>query len=123
MVKGMKQDEAREHRIAMEAVVDAYDEIERAMGWYYYLEGKLAVPFKARCMAKRAISPLKVGQVVNVLGMAPEEECESEMFVMISYADDSLAVPLAQLESMSKDQDTKEAVGDWHYWLAQGYQF
>ncbi len=35
----------------------------------------------------------------------------------------SLAVPLAQLESMSKDQDTKEAVGDWHYWLAQGYQF
>ena len=123
MVKGMKQDEVREHRIAMEAVVDAYDEIERAMGWYYYLEGKLAVPFKARCMAKRAISPLKVGQVVNVLGMAPEEECESEMFVMISHADDSLAVPLAQLESMSKDQDTKEAVGDWHYWLAQGYQF
>ena len=107
----------------MEAVVDAYDEIERAMGWYYYLEGKLAVPFKARCKARRAISPLKVGQVVDVLGMAPEEECESEMFVMISHADDSLAVPLAQLESMSKDQDTKEAVGDWHYWLAQGYQF
>ena len=35
MVKHVKEDEAREHRIAMEAVVDAYDEIERAMGWYY----------------------------------------------------------------------------------------
>lgn len=49
----MKQDKAREHRIAMEAVVDAYHETERAMGWYYYLE----------------------------------------------------------------------AIDDWHYWLAQGYQF
>ena len=91
MVKHVKEDEAREHRIAMEAVVDAYDEIERAMGWYYYLEGKLVVPFKARCKAKRAISPLKVGQVVVVLGMAPEDECESEIFAMICHADDSLA--------------------------------
>ncbi len=59
MATRMKQNEAREHRIAMEAVVDAYDEIERAMGWYYYLEGKLVVSFRARRMAKRAISPLK----------------------------------------------------------------
>jgi len=27
-------DEEREHRIAMEAVVDAYDEEERATGWF-----------------------------------------------------------------------------------------
>ena len=91
------------------------------MGWYYYLEGKLKIPFKARCKAKRSISPIKVGQVVTVLGMAPEDECESEMFVLIQYVDDSLAVPLAQLESLSKDNDTNEAVADWHYWLAQGY--
>lgn len=52
-VTRVKQDKAREHRIAMEAVVDAYHETERAMGWYYYLE----------------------------------------------------------------------AIDDWHYWLAQGYQF
>ena len=39
-----KKDEARESRISMEIVVDAYDESERAMGWYYYLEDKLHVP-------------------------------------------------------------------------------
>ena len=33
----IEKDEVREHRIAMEVVVDAYDEMERAMGWYYYL--------------------------------------------------------------------------------------
>jgi len=72
-------DEMREQRIAMEAVVDAHDSGERAMGWYYYLDGKMKVPFKARCRSVRSISVLKVKDEVEVLGMAPEEECESEM--------------------------------------------
>ena len=33
-----KKDNRREHRINMEIIVDAYDEHERAMGWYCYLE-------------------------------------------------------------------------------------
>jgi len=37
------KDEMREERIAMEAVIDAYDSIERAMGWYYYLHDKMKV--------------------------------------------------------------------------------
>ena len=123
MATRMKKNEAREHRIAMEAVVDAYDEIERAMGWYYYLEGKLTLPFRARCVAKRAFSPLKIGEEVDVLAMAPEEECESEMFVTIDYGGDRFAAPLAQLECLSTSEETAEAVGDWHYWVAQGYQF
>ena len=69
------KDEIREQRIDMEAVVDAYDSAERAMGWYYYLDGKMKVPFKARCRSARSISVLKVKDEVEVLGMAPEEEC------------------------------------------------
>jgi len=46
---GRARDEIREQRIAMEAVVDAYGSGERAMGWYYYLDGKMKGPFKARC--------------------------------------------------------------------------
>ncbi len=30
----VEKDEAREHRIDFEAVVDCYNEIEQAMGWY-----------------------------------------------------------------------------------------
>ncbi len=119
----MNQDKDREHRIDMEIVVDAYSDNERAMGWYYYLEGKMTFPVKARCKTKRAISPIKAGEVVTIRGMAPEDECESEVLVLIDYADDSLAVPLAQLVSLSKDQETNEAIEDWHYWVAQGYQF
>ena len=41
----VKRDEIREERITMEAVVDAYNEDERAMGWYYYLDDRLQFPF------------------------------------------------------------------------------
>jgi hypothetical protein len=60
----------------MEAVVDAYGSSERAMGWYYYLDGKMKVPFKARCRFTRPISVLKVKEEVEVLGMAPAPEFE-----------------------------------------------
>jgi hypothetical protein len=30
----------------MKIIVDAYNEEEQAMGWYYYLDGKLNFPFK-----------------------------------------------------------------------------
>ena len=39
-----QKDEEREERIMMEVVVDAHDEDERAMGWYYYLEETLNAP-------------------------------------------------------------------------------
>ena len=44
------RDEARQRRIAMEIVVDAHDEGERAIGWYSYLEDKLVFPFLTRCI-------------------------------------------------------------------------
>ena len=107
----------------MEIIVDAHDECERAMGWYYYLEDRLQFPFTAKCIAKRPISPLRVKDEVQVIGMPPEEECEHEMFVMIRWEKDGLAVPLSQLKPLDADDPTREAVEDWHYWLRQGCCF
>ena len=80
--KGPKTDAEREKRIEMEIVVDAYGEEERAMGWYYYLEDVLRFPFTAICVAKRAVSPLRVDDEVEVIEMAPEAGCRSELFVI-----------------------------------------
>ena len=118
-----EKDEVREERITMEIVVDAYDEDERALGWYYYLQEKLSVPFRARCVEEREVSPLSVGEEVEVVGMPPERECEREMFVSIRWGKRTLAVPLAQLEVIEADDETREAVEDWHYWVGMGYQF
>ena len=120
------RDPARERRIRDEIIVDAYDPEEQAMGWYYYLERVLGFPFPARCRVARAISPLRPGERVTVTGMAPEAECEHEMFVQIRWQDRPLAVPLAQLEVRglrAVDAETREAIADWHYWLDQGYVF
>jgi hypothetical protein len=124
MPKKVKRDKDREERIAMEIIVDAYGPEEQAMGWYYYLEERLRFPFTAICVAKRAISPLRVQDEVDVIGMAPEEECEREIFVAIRWERDGLAVPLSQLNPIEETEtETKLAVEDWHYWVQMGYQF
>jgi len=74
-------------------------------------------------VARRAISPLRIKDEVEVKSMAPEEECEHEMFVMIHSKGDTLGVPLSQLKPVAADKQTVQAVEDWHYWLKQGYEF
>ncbi len=119
----VKEDPEREERIIMEIVVDAYDEIEKSLGWYYYLEENLQFPFTAACIAKRAISPLQVKDEVEVIRMAGEDVCEHEMFVIIRWGKEGLAVPLSQLRPFKVGRKTIQAVEDWHYWVKQGYRF
>ena len=109
-VMAKKEDEAREERIALEIVIDAYDRDERVTGWYCYLQDILTFPFLARCVARRAISPLEVGDEIEVLGIAPEEECQCEMFVSVPWERRDLAVPLSQLEVTHGDDQTNMAV-------------
>lgn len=117
----VEQDAEREERITMEIVVDAYEPQEQAMGWYYYLQDTMQFPFTAVSISKRRGS--LVEESVTVTGMAPEEECEREMFVEIDYDGDTLAVPLIQLEAKEADAETQQAIADWHYWVNQGYEF
>jgi len=118
----IEKDEEREERIWMEAIVDANGPEEQAMGWYYYLDDLLQVPFSAKCIAQRSISPLTPGDTVEVTGMAPAEECDHEMFVSIQWGQRTLAVPLSQVEGIDVDEQTQQAIGDWHYWVQRGYE-
>ena len=116
------KDEVREERIDMEIIVDAYGPEERAMGWYNYLADTMNFPFSARCVARRVTSPLELGDEVEVVEIAPAEECEHEMFVMIRWKSRQLAVPLMQLEGIDVDEETQQAIEDWRYWMDRGYE-
>jgi hypothetical protein len=118
-----KPNKQRELRIEQEIIVDAYGAEEKAMGWYYYLEARLLFPFRARCITRREISPLRKGQEVEVVALASADECGSEMFVAVTWEKRTLAVPLAQLQPIQADKATEQAVADWHYWVEQGYEF
>jgi hypothetical protein len=121
-----KQDEQREERIAMEIVVDCYNEHEARSGWFCHLDSKLAFPFQAECIRVRRGSPLKMGERVTVTGMLDDhEEADSlgEMQVKLERQSRKLGVPLAQLTGVGVVYETAEAIADWHYWVTQGRQF
>jgi len=50
-----------------------------------------------------------------------DDVCEHDIFVQIRWWGRKLVVPLSQLSALDPDQSTAEAIGDWHYWMAQGY--
>jgi hypothetical protein len=118
-----KRDPVREVRIQNEVVVDTYGPEEQAMGWYYYLEDKIRFPFRARCIVSKVVSPLGKGETVEVRRMAPEEACLNDMLVLIRWQGRDMAVPLSQLTALDANKSTAEAIGDWLYWVAQGYCF
>lgn len=122
----VEPDDAREERIAMEAIVDCYDEYEQAMGWYYYLEDKINFPFQAKWVSPRKPE----GRDVTVLEISPEDECSSDMFVEVIYQEgeleDVFSARLSDIQPLDCDSLTAEAIeaiGDWHYWIERGYQF
>ena len=119
-------DPIRENRIDYEIVVDAYDETERAMGWYYYLQDKITFPFLAKWKKKTK----KIGAItekeVEVLDMASEEDCESNMYVEVAYMgenDDTFTAKLSDIEAINPDPDTEEALADWQYWIDMNHGF
>jgi len=119
----VKNDPVRENRIDMEIVVDAHDSEERAMGWFCSIEDTVENNVRCRCRKTRSMSPLKVGEEVNVLDVAPADDCESEIFVFVQWNDRKLAVPLEQLEPIEGDPKAIEIIEDWLYWCLMGYEF
>lgn len=116
-------DDIRESRIDMEAVVDTYDEVERAMGWYYYLEDRLNFPFQAEWINNKGDR----GMEVTVVEMSSEDDCLQDMLVEVGYKEgeleDVFTARLADIQPLDVDEATREAIADWHYWLARGYEF
>ena len=88
-----------------------------------YLDDKIRFPVQARCIAAKIVSPLRKGETVEVQSMAPEDACSADMLVLIRWHNRTMAVPLSQLAPIDPDAATAEAIGDWHYWVAQGYLF
>jgi hypothetical protein len=117
------RDEAREERIHNEIIVDAYGPEEQANSWYSYLEETLIFPFLARCVVERPISPLQMGDEVEIVAMGPESECRHEMFVLTPWDHGrTLAIPLSQLAGLDAEEQTEQALEDWQYWVSRGYE-
>ena len=119
----IEKDPEREERIEMEAIVDAYGPEEQAMGWYYYLQDRIAFPFRGRCLVETRISLLKKGEMVQVIALAPEEDCMCTMLVIAEWHEREMGIKLEQIEAAEIDDESEEAISDWRYWTNRGNRF
>ena len=55
--------------------------------------------------------------------MSGEDYCEHDMLVAVSWNGKVLAIPFALLKPLDADEDSVDAIDDWHYWIRQGYSF
>jgi hypothetical protein len=121
-----EKDPIREKRIYDEIVVDAYDESERAMGWYCYLQDKISFPFLAKWKKTNKKTGAIATKEVEVLDLASADDCERNMYVEVAYIgekDDTFTAKLSDIEAIAPDADTEEAIADWQYWTSKGYEF
>jgi hypothetical protein len=58
-----------------------------------------------------------------VLKMADLDFDINNMFVIIEWQSRQLGVLLEQILPIDSDEETLEAVKDWHYWVEMGYKF
>ena len=114
------EDQIRQDRIEDEVIVDCYDEYEQMTGWYCYLEGKITFPFTAKSQTSKSKKQTK-SKPLTVVGMADAGDCERDMLVMVLLneddQEDQIPVALAKLQVIKADDETKEAIADWHYWV------
>ena len=74
------------------------------MGWHCYLDDKIRFPFQAKYIAAKIVSPLRKGETVEVLRMAPEDACFADMLVLIRWQGRTMAVPLSQPAGVAVDE-------------------
>jgi hypothetical protein len=70
------------------------------------------------CVRVINASPLRKGEQIEVLELADPDACASQILVMVRLMDRTFAVPLAQLRPIDVSAETRQAIEDWHYWVA-----
>jgi hypothetical protein len=75
-------------------------------------------------MFRQGQGTLPVTYGIFLLDMPVQREaCSSDMLVLITWHGRNVAIPLSHLTPLDADKSTVAAVGDWHYWVTQGYCF
>ena len=110
-------DPAREHRILEEVIVDAYDDEEQLMGWYYYLAENLVfpIPATARLPLRGGKSETKSVQIVEV---DPKSEAGGRIRLgVVEPGNERIQyVSPEAIVSLDTSPENREIVNDWLYW-------
>ena len=111
------KDEEREHRILYEVIVDAYDDEEQAMGWYYYMAENLAFPIKAKVEMPMRGGKLEVKDI-NIVEIDPKSEEGRAIRLGIVEGKSERVQYLSpeHIVSLKTSDENLEIINDWLYW-------
>ncbi|MEM6700861.1 MAG: calcium-binding protein [Bacteroidota bacterium] len=110
-----KQDPTRDQRIHSEIVVDAYDEGEVNMSWFYYFEENLNLPFKVyiKTEFRNGSHGSALTEIVKIVS-APEEEIMLGGYFSTSNVMSKFKI--SDISKIIKGSNNLEILNDWLYY-------
>lgn len=114
----MLTEEEMQYKIDYEIIVDAYDEYEQSMGWFYFFEECLEFPFTALAQLKKRDGTLE-SKRVKLTGMASKEEdfMNNDFNLEMEQGQYLRPVAYSALSDIRASEETREAFQIWDfYW-------
>ena len=115
-----EKDKERDHRIHYEIIVDAYDEYEQAMSWYYHMEENLEFPMKAK-VKLRLRGGKTEEKAVQIVEVDPKSETSLTLRLGITEgkSDRVQYISPEDIVSINTSDENLEILNDWLYWNGQ----
>ncbi len=114
----MLTDEEMRYKIDYEIIVDAYDDDEQSMGWYYFFEETLEFPFTALAQLKKRDGTTETKRV-KIIGLASKETgfMNEDFNLDMEQGQYIRPVAYATLSEFKASEETLEAFQIWDfYW-------
>jgi Calcium binding len=108
--------------IDFDIVVDAKDDEDIYMGWYYFMVETLEFPFKAIAIIKKrnGTTEERTVEVVEDATDAERFKCQA-YYVNVDYEGVLMKVEIADLKPINASEETLKAITVWKYWKDKGY--
>jgi hypothetical protein len=112
-----EKDAERDHRIHYEIIVDAYDEYEQAMGWYYYMADNFAFPINAK-VKLRLRGDKTEEKAVQIVEVDPKSETSLTLRLGITEGKNDRVQYISpeDIISVKTSEENLEILNDWLYW-------
>jgi Calcium binding len=112
-----EKDEAREHRIHDEIIVDAYGEYEQSMSWYYHMEENLAFPIKAK-VKLRLRGDKTEEKAVKIVEIDSKSETSLTLRLGITEGKSDRVQYICpdEIININTTEENLEVLNDWLYW-------
>lgn len=107
--------EERQHRIDYEIIVDAYDDGEIYIGWYYYFAENLEFPIRAVAHLKKR-NGRKENIAIEIVEVASNEEEALKLGIVVPPLDFVFSIDVEDLFSVEASEEDLEILNDWLYW-------